>query len=174
MARSLLAQFDDDRVVAYQAYDEQLGAEILARGSLGGGWRYDRHTRLQTGVAFTANRYDFGRRPDRTRIVAISLSRDGFDALLMAALTAEWDERLYKTKASWRLATRFAPVLVEWVGDAPRFVVHGALLRRMATEWVVGLEDVSAVFRALCGGGPAPEERPYPVPSDVASRLGLS
>jgi hypothetical protein len=174
MARALIASFDAESVVAYQAFPEALGAEIVARRGLGGGWRFDRHTRLQTSWRFVADRYAFGDRLHRSRILAIHVSRAGFDALVTAALTAEWDPALYKTSGAWRLATRFAPVLVEWIDETPRFVVHGPLVRQLATEWVVDLRDVSAEFRALRDGeARAPQEADYPVPPDVAARIGL-
>lgn len=174
MPRELIASFGDECVVAYQAFDARMAADVLGRRGLAGRWRYDRHTRLQLPWSFVADRYAFGDRLDRPCIVAIAIARAGFDALVTAALNAEWDEQLYKTKGSWRLATRFAPVLVEWVGPTPRLVVHGPLVRQLATEWVVDLRDVTADFQAIrAGTAQPPVEREYPLATDVAQRIGL-
>jgi len=171
----LNASFDDTTVVTYQAFGEAMAAELLERGGLGGSWRYDRHTRLTMDWAFIADRYAFGDRLARSRILAIEVSRRGFDAILTAALTMEWNEGLYKTRAGWRLATRFAPVLVEWSTDTPRLVVHGPLVRQLATEWVTGLRDVTDAFRAVRDDGVVPPtERRYPIGDDVSARLGIS
>lgn len=178
MARALLARFDADAVVVYQAYPEELGREIVEMGRFGGSWRFDRHTRIQPSWRGTLRRYAFGERPDRERILAVRVRRAGFDALLTAALQQDFDERLYASRQAWRLATRFAPVLVEWEPDpdggeeVARLRLHGPLVRRFAEEWVVGIEDVSA--RARAAGTDHPVEEPYPVPADVAVRIGLS
>ncbi len=180
MARSLHARFDADAVVVYQAYPEALGRELVAMGRFGGSWRFDRHTRIQPSWRGTLRRYAWGERPDRERILAVRVRRAGFDALLTAALQQAFDERLYASKQAWRLATRFAPVLVEWDADpsdgdeddeVARLRIHGPLVRRFAEEWVVGIDDVSALARATDADHSA--EAPYPVADDVAVRIGL-
>ncbi|MBA2321612.1 MAG: DUF4291 family protein [Deltaproteobacteria bacterium] len=174
MLHALHATFSETRVVTYQAFGEAMAGELLERGGLGGSWRYDRHTRLATDWRFVADRYAFGDRLGRSRILAIEVARAGFDALLTAALTAEWDEVLYKTRAGWRLATRYAPVLVEWSESTPRLVVHGPLVRQLATEWVTGLRDVTDQFKAIRDGArPPPAERLYPLTADASIRMGI-
>jgi hypothetical protein len=124
-------------------------------------------------------RYACGDRLDRERLLAVSVRRRGFDALLQAALAKDFDPALYASKHAWRLATRYAPVLVEWEPspdgtEIPRFVLHGPLVRRFAEEWVEGVEDVTALARAeRDAAGAAPVEAAYPVPDDVGRRIGL-
>ena len=180
--RALNAAYDETSLVVYQAYPAQLGKDLLALGRFGGAWRFDRHTKIQASWVGTVQRYASGDRPDREFIAAIRVLRTGFDAMLIAALQVDFDPKLYQSKHSWRLATRFSPVLVEWEPDgpnaadpqSPRFRLHGPLVRRFAEEWVIGIEDVSSRF--LDPG--ALEnlvrlEKPYPVPPEVRLRIGL-
>jgi hypothetical protein len=170
--RTLTARFDEDEVVVYQAYPEELGRELARLGRFGGSWRFDRHTRVQPSWRWTMHRYSWGDRQDRSRLLAIRLHRAGFDAMLNAALKEEFDPEIYPSKRAWRLALRFSPVLVEWDADVARFVILGPLIRTFAETWVAGIEDITAFARERRAAGGGPPESAYPLAAETARRIG--
>lgn len=179
-ARRFRAYFDADSVLFYQAYPASLAAEVAASGALGGQWRTDRHTRIQPSWAWAMERYDWGNRPDRERIFALSVRRSGLNAMLAAAVCTQFDPALYASREAWHLATRFAPVLVSWegspavpAGPVPRLTVHGPLVERLAREWVISVVEVTGEARSGAVGR-SDDERVLPLDAETAARIGCS
>lgn len=96
---------------------------------------------------------------------------------------------MYDDAAAWAAQKAASPVRVQW--DPERTPTGTALEHRSlqvgiggsavggyVDEWVVGLEDITErviAWRAELaeGGAPAlPAETPYPLPDDVAVRIG--
>lgn len=150
--RPLRATFDASRVVVWQAHGAEIADHALAHGRFGGaGWRRDRLTGFRLSLPSLLARSDWGRAEGRERILAVSLSRDGFDALVHQAVLAENDPSVYPSAASWRLATRYANVTVAWHPDVdlggvelpwqtPRFGVRDRAMERFS-ESIVAIED---------------------------------
>ena len=178
--RRFRAHQDADTVIVYQAYPPALAEEVASSGALGGRWRTDRHTRIQPSWVWAMERYDWGQRPDRERIFALSIRRTGLDAMLAAAVCAQFDSALYASREAWHLATRYAPVLVSWEappkgagGPVPRLTVHGPLVERLAREWVVSVTEVTAEARSGAVARAAREAGLH-LDAETAARIGCS
>ncbi len=177
--RHLLASFDDERAVVWQAHAPDVASQALADGRFGGpGWRGDPLPSL-------LERCGWGTRLGRERILAVFLTRDGLDAILRQAVHAEFEAAVYASMASWRLATRWSPVSIAWYRDrdatggelereTPRLGLRDAALSRFTDTWVVGVEDWTERLRQgrpLGRDLPLPVVRPYPLPAPDLDRL---
>lgn len=185
--RVLLATFDDDTVLTWQAHHADVAAEMISRGRPGGtSWRTDRVTRMRTSLPSLLARCDWGRRPGRERILGLRMTRAGFDAMLRQAVHGEFEPEVYATRGAWQLATRYAAVTLTWHPDRDagghelarqtvRIGVRDDALRRLTTEWVTGFEDFTPwVEQARVAPSVAlavPVLRPYPLPPELAARL---
>jgi len=177
--RRVLATFDDRRVVVWQAHRPDVADAAIREQRFGGGsWRTDRVTRMRLSLPSLLARCSWGLRGGRERILAVSVSRAGFDAILRQAVPAEFEPDVYPTKAAWHLATRFANVSITWHPDrgpdgaplerlTPRFGLRDHALAAFTERWVVGVEDWTAWVadhRARPGAAlPVPVLAPYPV-----------
>ncbi len=151
--RTLLATWDADTVVVWQAHGTEVAERAVATGRFDGpAWRHDRTTRMRVSLPSLAWRTAYGQRAGRERLLAVRLRRAGFDELLRRAVEAEDDRAVYPSTATWRLAMRYASATVSWHPDrgpdgaelpwqTPRFGLRGALLDAFSREWVVGVED---------------------------------
>lgn len=188
--RPLLAGAMGDEVLGFQAHGEAVADDLLAHG-MGSpdcrAWRLDRTTRLRLSLPSLLARTDWGRRPGRERILGVRLSRSGFDAMLRSAVLAENAPAVYASPAAFRLATRFAGVLVQWHDDVdpngdvlpwqtPRFALRDHALRAFTHEWVVGLVDLTTWVRqhrdVRSAALPVPVARAIPL--SPADRLRLT
>lgn len=154
MTRTLRATFDDHQVIVWQAHRAEIAAHAVATGRLGGpGWRLDRVSRFRLSLPSVLARSEWGQRPGREHILAVALSRAGFDALMNQAVLAAFETPIYPTRMAWALATRYANVTVDWHPDVDysgreqawqiaRISVRDRALRTF-TDSVVGVEDWS-------------------------------
>lgn len=174
--RRLLATYDDETVLAWQAHRPDVADAALRDQRFGGGsWRTDRVTRMRLSLPSLLARCAWGTRGGRERILAVRLAREGFDAMLRQAVPAEFDPAVYASKAAFHLATRFANVSVAWHPDCapdgatlgrltPRFGLRDHALRAFTERWVLGVEDWTAWVaerRGASGDLPVPVLAPY-------------
>ena len=185
--RHLLATFDNDQVVVWQAHSGDVARRALAAGRFGGpGWSTDRLSRMRLSLPSLLDRCDWGRRPGRERILAVTLRRQGLDAMLRQAAHGAYEPGVYASPASWRLATRYANVMIGWYPDRDpggaelaratlRLGLRDAALARFTEEWVVGVEDWTGWVRehrdARRRELPVPRVRPYPLQQGELERL---
>lgn len=190
--RAILAQYDAETVVVYQAYNRAIGCWAAQHGRLGGpGFSQDRMSWLKTSFLWLMHRSAWGTAPGQEAVLALWLRRDAFDSLLTQAVHSRYVERVYPSRAAWQAAVAASDVLVQWDPDYPphgpklrrraiQLGLRGEALRRLTDEWTVQVEDISGFVRQQAGYARRPEmlfvpaQRIYPVRDpDVARRLGL-
>ena len=145
--RTVLATFDDDRVLVWQAHCCPVAEEALRLGRFGGRiWRYDRVTRFRLSLPSLLTRNGWASRAGRERILAVWLKRLAFDAILRQAVHAAFEPAVYPTEMGWRLAVRYANVSLAWHPDVDP---AGNELSRVTVR--IGLRDgaLRAVTRAV-------------------------
>jgi hypothetical protein len=184
---TLLATWDAESVVVWQAHGHRVADAVLARGSFDvPEWRTDRTSRFRVSLPSLLWRCSWGTRPGRERILAVRLSRSGFDEVLRRAVPADDDRAVYPTEASWRLAMRYATATVSWhpdrslegeptAWDTARFGLRDSQLGAFAREWVRGVEDVSDWVAAQRPPEGVPREGQWPVvsPYPVGEAAGV-
>ncbi|MCB9685139.1 MAG: DUF4291 family protein [Alphaproteobacteria bacterium] len=188
--RPLLGCTIGEEVLGFQAHGEEVADDLLAHG-MGSphcrAWRLDLTTRLRLSLPALLARTDWGRLAGRERILGVRMSRAGFDAMLRSSVLAENVPSVYASAAAFRLATRYAGVLVTWHGEVdpngdplpwqtPRFSLRDQALHAFTHDWVIGVMDLTPWVRQhrdhRSSGMPVPVCGPIPV-SD-ADRLRLT
>lgn len=193
--RRILAQFDAERVVLYQAYRPAIGRFAAAHGHFGGEFSLSRMSWVKPGFLWMMFRSGWGTKPDQEVTLAVSLRRAAFDEILRAAVASSFDPALHASEAAWREAIAGSEVRRQWDPDhdprgaplerrAIQLGLRAGFLRRYAREWLLGVEDISDFVgeqraHAAAEGGWArlvtPREEVYPVADpEVARRLGLA
>lgn len=108
------------------------------------------------------------------RLETIRLGREGFEAVLHQAVHDDFEPSIYRCRQSWRLATRFAGVLIRWIPDVdlegrslprqtPLLSLRSPAMRQLSERW-------GAVVEGWPGGG-VPAVRPYPVPDPLLDHI---
>lgn len=189
----VLAQYDADSVVVYQAFHEVTAAYAVEHGRLGGP-RYSMTRMSWIKPNFLWMMYRCGwltKDPDQARVLAIRIRRVFFDELLEQAVASSFRASPYESAAVWKKAAARSEVRLQWDPDhgpggeklrrrAIQLGLRGSVLRRFVEDATLGIEDVSAfveqqrAHRADPTTLRTPREAPYPVTSDAARRaLGL-
>jgi hypothetical protein len=192
--RHILAQFDADSVVVYQAYCPSIGRYAAGHGRFGGEFSFERMSWVKPNFLWMMCRSGWGTKPDQEVTLALRLRRAFFDALLAEAVPSPWDCDLYPTREEWSRAVGRSEVRLQWDPDhdpsgaklerrAIQLGLRGETLRVFATREILEVGDVSGFVAEqrdrLASGGMAalvtPRERVYrPADPVVADRLRLA
>jgi hypothetical protein len=192
--RHILAQFDDETILVYQAYNPDIGRYAAEHGWLGGPFSYSRMSWIKPNFLWMMFRSGWGTKENQEVTLALRLRRTCFDELLARAVPSSWVRELYPTEEEWSRAVGRSDVRLQW---DPDHHPSGAKLDRRAIQLglrgealaafgqrelleVIDLSEFVAEQRAkLEGSGVAaittPRERVYrPADESCAQRLGLA
>lgn len=115
--RHILAQFDDETVVVYQAYCPAIGRHVLERGEFGGDFSYSRMSWIKTNFLWMMYRSGWGTKERQEVTLALRLRREFFDSLLVRAVPSSWDGTLYATPEDWSRAVGSSEVRLQFDPD---------------------------------------------------------
>ena len=192
--RHVLAQFDPDTVVVYQAYAPAIGRYAVEHGAFGGDFSYARMSGIKTNFPWMMYRSGWGTKENQEVTLALRLRRAFFDALPARAVPSSWDRDLYPTREDWTRAVGRSDVRLQFDPDhhpsgatldrrAIQLGLRGGVLEAFGRREVVEAIDLSAFVAeqrsVLEGRGlhdlVTPRERVYtPADPAVAARLGLA
>jgi Domain of unknown function (DUF4291) len=80
--RHILAQYDDDTIVVYQAYRPSIGRFAAENGTFGGDFSYARMSWIKPNFLWMMYRSGWGTKEGQEVTLALRLRRTFFDALL--------------------------------------------------------------------------------------------
>jgi hypothetical protein len=191
--RVILAQYDSDSVVVYQAYRPTTGQFAARHGFFGGEFSYNRMSWVKPNFLWMMYRSGWGTKESQETTLAVRIRRSAFDAMLAAAVHSTYVPGIHASEDLWRQQVANSDVRLQWDPDhapdgrpvdrrAIQLGLRGEFLRKYGREWIVAIEDVSllvaeqrTILEARGESGLAtPRERPYPVKDpSVAAKLGL-
>lgn len=189
--RHILAQFDDESVVVYQAYRPSIGNYAATNGDfLGGGFSLERMSWIKPNFLWMMYRCGWAEKEGQEVVLAITLRRTAFDEILAAAVPSSHDPRRYATPEDWKLAVQRSDVRLQWDPDhgpggqplarrAIQLGLRGQVLAQFAKPWLLGIEDITRFVReqhAVYRRGDVlvtPREDVYPCAPVTATQLGI-
>jgi hypothetical protein len=192
--RHILAQYDNDTVIVYQAYRPSIGLYAAEHGTFGADFGYSRMSWIKPNFLWMMYRSGWGTKEGQEVTLALRLRRVFFDSLLAQAVASSWDRDQFATEEEWSQEVGRSTVRLQWDPDhhpsgaklerrAIQLGLRGAVLetfgRRELVEVLDLSEFVAAQRAALSSGGASalvtPRERVYrPSKPAVASRLRLA
>lgn len=191
--RHVLAHYDDDSVVVYQAYRPAIGHYAAKHQHFGGEFSLSRMSWIKPNLLWMMYRCGWATKEDQQVVLAVTLQRGAFDTILSSAVASSYDARMYAEEAAWRAAVAGSDVRLQWDPDhdphgrplarrAVQLGLRGQALVRYAREWVLRIDDVTDFVhsqrkRLDARGVDAlelPVERVYPCTPQAAIALGLA
>ena len=191
--RHILASFDDQTIVVYQAYSPAIGLFAIRNGCFGGEFSYSRMSWIKPNFLWMMYRSNWGRSFGQEVVLAIRLRRSFFDSLLERAVPSSFTSEDFATRGEWNTAVANSNVRVQWDPDhrpngekderrAIQLGLRGVTLEAYGKQEIVEIEDMTEFVvsqRANAIGGPleeliTPLERPYwPKREFIARKVGL-
>ncbi|MFE2327980.1 DUF4291 domain-containing protein [Streptomyces sp. NPDC059385] len=176
------ADYDARTVVLYQAYPPAIADAALRAGRFVAPFSFHRMTWIKPSFLWLMHRSNWARKPGQERVLAVRMTRQGWEEALSQAVLTTGDPA----------ALARAAVHVQW---DPERSLRGAalnhysiqvgigrdLIRTFAEDWTVGLTDLTPRVRKaaeLIKAGHAakaqrlfPAERVYPMPGPLERNL---
>ncbi|MFG3041547.1 DUF4291 domain-containing protein [Streptomyces sp. NPDC048330] len=176
------ADYDAHTIVVYQAYAPAIADAALRAGRFVAPFSFHRMTWIKPSFLWLMHRSNWARKPGQERILAVRITREGWEEALSQAVLTTADPA----------AVAAATTHVQW---DPERTSRGAalnhysiqvgigrhLIRTFTDDWTVSLTDLTPQVRkaaSLTQTGHAaqarrlfPAERAYPLPRSLESRL---
>jgi hypothetical protein len=161
--RHILAQFDETSVVVYQAYRPSIGNFAAANQHFrGGGFSLDRMSWIKPNFLWMMYRCGWAQKDGQEVVLAVRIKREGFDAILEAAVPSSYHRHRYEKREDWQKAVQRSDVRLQWDPDhgpggepverrAIQLGLRGAFLASYSKEWIVDIEDVTPFVKEQRG-----------------------
>lgn len=144
----IMAQYDNDSIVVYQAFKPEIAQYAVENQEFGGqNYSFSRMSWIKTNFLWMMFRSGWATKPNQETILAIRITREGFDEILAKAYSAKYE------KAQLQKPTD-VEVRLQWDPDhgpngaperrrAIQLGLRKETLKKFATEYIVSIEDIS-------------------------------
>lgn len=193
--RQVRASFTGQAIVVYQAYSPQIADVAVAAGTFVAPFKRDRMTWIKPSFLWMMYRSGWATKPGQERILAIQITRDGFEWALAHAALSHYEPGIYASERQWAQRKHASPVRIQW--DPDRSVTLAALSRRAIQiglsgeavdryldQWITAITDITPlaehIHRHVSSGhleaahAELPAERVYPLPAPIGGLIGAT
>jgi hypothetical protein len=151
----ILAQFDDETIVVYQAYSPSIRRFAVENGFFGGEFKYSRMSWIKPNFLWMMYRSQWGQAEGQEVVLAVRLRRRFFDSLLAQAVPSSFGADAFGSREDWAAAVAHSEVRLQWdpdhvpTGDkcerrAIQLGLRGAVLEAYGKREIVESMDMSA------------------------------
>jgi len=192
--REVRADYDRDTIVVYQAYRAEIAVPAVEHNRFVPPFLLNRMTWIKPSFLWMMERSNWARKPGQEHVLAVRITRAGWEEALGRAVLTTFDPRVYQNQDDWQRQLDAAPVRVQW---DPERSLRGESLNQRAIQvglsrdiiarhvetWTVAIRDITPMVRKIAGliqvgelaraGDKLPRERVYPVTEAIARRLGM-
>ncbi|MCL2784707.1 MAG: DUF4291 domain-containing protein [Propionibacteriaceae bacterium] len=184
------AVFDDDTITVYQAYCPEIAIPAIAANRFVPPFGLHRMSWIKPSFLWMMYRSGWATKPGQEHVLAITMTRKGFEEALSLAVLSHFDENHYDSQQSWKALLKDSPVRIQWdpertITGAPlpyrslQIGLSGHILANYVDEWTVQIEDITDFIQTLhpkVESDPSllPQEHPYPLPQVISARIGAN
>lgn len=153
--KHILAQYDSERIVVYQAYHPSIGNFASHNNYFGGPFKMSRMSWIKPNFLWMMYRSGWGTKENQEITLAIHLKREAFEHILASVVHSSYRESVYQSQTDWKRALQFSDVRLQWDPDhdplgnkvarrAIQLGLRGETLEKYAQEWILEIEDISS------------------------------
>jgi hypothetical protein len=187
------ADYDRETIVVYQAYRPAIAEAAVAAQRFVNPFSLDRMTWIKPSFLWMMHRSGWASTPDQERVVAVRITRAGWEEALSQAVLTTPEPRVYGSREEWRERFARAVVRVQWdpeysMQDAKldrRSIQVGLsrdIIGRYANDWIVEIRDLTALAHEMSAHLDSgdieraeallPPDEPYPLDDSLAKTIG--
>lgn len=152
--RHILACFDAESILVYQAYNDAIADFAVKHQRFGGPFSFTRMSWIKPNFLWMMYRSGWATKENQERILAIRLRRSFFDEILKTVVPSSFNPGRYATHEEWQQAVAESEVRLQWDPDhdplgkplerrAVQLGLRGRALRRFSDEAALSIEDIT-------------------------------
>ncbi|MEV0743292.1 DUF4291 domain-containing protein [Streptomyces sp. NPDC050549] len=189
---TIRAAYSESAITVYQAYSPEIGLPAVRDGRFPAVWKRDRMTWIKPSFLWMMYRCGWGAKAGQETVLAVEISRDGFEWALRNACLSGYVRGVHPDRAAWQRQLKRAPTRVQWDPERDlrlqplpyrslQLGLSGEAARRYADEWTLAIRDVTPLahgIHALVSRGELdsamrllPQELPYPAGEESLAHL---
>jgi hypothetical protein len=150
----ILAQFDEDSIVVYQAYRPSIALYAFANQRFGGDFSFNRMSWIKPNFLWMMYRSGWATKEGQEHILAVRLRRTFFDQVLEAAVASTFRAGGHSSHQEWLAAVASSEVRLQWDPDhdplgtcvqrrAVQLGLRGETLRQYGQSALLSIEDIT-------------------------------
>ncbi len=193
--RQIRAVYTEKTIRVYQAYSDRIADAALKAGVfVSPPFKMDRMTWIKPSFLWMMYRAGWGEKSGQERILAIDITREGFEWALEHACLSHFESGVHGSHEEWLRVKQKSPVRIQW--DPERDIslnkldyrsiqigLAGEASKLYVNEWIVDLKDITPLCQkiqaTLKNKNKAeamemlPKEEMYPLPENVSAKIGI-
>ncbi|MCU1640466.1 MAG: hypothetical protein JWN03_741 [Nocardia sp.] len=186
------ADYDQKSIVVYQAYSPAIAQPAVAAQRFVPPFSTNRMTWIKPSFLWMMERSNWGRKPGQERVLAVRITRNGWETALSQAVLTGYERGVHLDRADWEQQIKRATVNVQW---DPERTLTGAsqdarsiqvglsrhIIQQFVDEWVTEIRDLTPTVRKITAlraegrydkvAALLPKEGIYPISPELARRL---
>lgn len=190
--RQVRADYDRDTIVVYQAFRAEIAGPAVRAQRFVEPFSLNRMTWIKPSFLWLMGRSNWGRKPGQEHILAVRITREGWESALSQAVLTGYQRGVHADHADWERQMKHARVHVQW---DPERTLAGAVLDARSIQvglsrhviadyvdtWTTEIRDITPTVRKMAdlikagrkdrAAEHLPKERPYELPPHIARRL---
>lgn len=159
VGKFIIAQFSKEWIIVYQAFKDSIAEFAIEHQHFGGpDYDFERITWLKPSFLWMMYYSGWAEKQNQENVLAIKISRKGFDEILRYAVMSTFYKNIYSDSATWKEELERTDVQLQW---EPYHDLHGAkterkavkiglsgeMLQRFNKEWILEIQNITPYVR---------------------------
>lgn len=193
--RQIRAVYTEDTIRVYQAYSAEIANKALKAQMFVSPFKMGRMTWIKPSFFWMMYRCGWGMKPGQEKILAIDITREGFEWALAHACLSHYEPGNYESPDAWERIKTDSPVRIQWDPERDhqlekleyRSIQIGLSEKAVelyVQEWITKITDLTEFahdLKDIIDSGDAhrdapmfPKETPYPLSPEICRRTGIA
>lgn len=159
--RIIRAVFSDRHIRVYQAYSNAIADSAINAGRfVSPPFSMSRMTWIKPSFLWMMYRSGWATKPGQERVLAIDISRTGFEWALANSTSSVFIPGRYNSPEEWKTELKHSPVRVQWDPDrdihlgrmerrAIQVGLSGEAVHKYVNEWTMAIEDITPLVHTI-------------------------
>ena len=159
VGRFVIAQFDPDTIIVYQAFKDSIAQYAVEHQRFGGpDYDFDRMTWLKPSFLWMMYYSGWAKKENQENVLAIRMKRTGFDQILSYAVMSTYYEGLYTNNQEWKNQLKDSNIQLQWehyydlFGQktdryAAKIGISGTVQQQYNEDWILEIRNITSYVR---------------------------
>ena len=159
-SKKIRAIYTEKTIRVYQAYNGQIAEEAVRLGTFGSHFSMNRMTWIKPSFLWMMYRCGWGEKENQEHVLAIDISRNGFDKAVKSAVVSTYSEKLGITREEWQTLVKESDVRIQWDPEKDingnnlpyrslQLGLRGKALYEYVNDWIVNITDITEYVKEL-------------------------